>query len=56
MEDEYVEDESVEHDYVCDEEGEYSGNSESEFSGEVESDYILTTSCDEDSCCSGYDE
>ena len=36
------------------EEGEYSGNSEC--SGEVESDYLFTTSCDEASDCSGYDE
>ena len=55
----YGEDEYMEGDYVDTsdyyEEDEYSDYN-SEFSGEIESDYIFTTSCDEDSCCSGSEE
>ena len=59
-EDEYVEDEYEEHEYGEEEyeedndEAEFS-NYDSEF-GEIESNYLLTTSCDEDSSYSGYDE
>ena len=52
-------DDSSEDDYEEDdyEEDEFSENtSESEFSGNIESDYQYTTSCDDDSCYSGYDE
>ena len=53
-EDDYEEDDYEEDDY---EEDEFSENtSESEFSGNIESDYQYTTSCDDDSCYSGYDE
>ena len=58
-EDDYEEDDYEEDDYEEDdyEEDEFSENtSESEFSGNIESDYQYTTSCDDDSCSSGYDE
>ena len=58
-EDDYEEDDYEEDDYEEDdyEEDEFSENtSESEFSGNIESDYQYTTSCDDDSCYSGYDE
>ena len=50
-EDEYEEEDQEEDN---DEEAEFS-NYDSEF-GEIESNYLLTTSCDEDSSYSGYDE
>ena len=53
-EDDYEEDNYEEDDY---EEDEFSKNTlESEFSGNIESDYQCTTSWDEDSSYSGYDE
>ena len=56
VEDKYVEDEYEEEEYEedNDEEAEFS-NYDSEF-GEIESNYLLTTSCDDDSSYSGYDE
>ena len=54
-EDEYVEVEYGEEEYEEDnDEAEFS-NYDSEF-GEIESNYLLTTSCDDDSSYSGYDE
>ena len=57
--DEYEEDEYEEDEYEKDEyeEDEFSENtSESEFSGEIGSDSLFTTSCDDDSSFSGYEE
>ena len=52
--DDYEEDEYDEYEY---EEFEFSENtSESEFSGEIGSDSLFTTSCDDDSSFSGYEE
>ena len=60
-EDEYDEDEYEKDEYEADEyeyeEFEFSENtSESEFSGEIGSDSLFTTSCDDDSSFSGYEE
>ena len=60
-EDEYDEDEYEKDEYEADEyvheEFEFSENtSESECSGEIGSDSLFTTSCDDDSSFSGYEE